>query len=299
MMAEHNKDESKRVAQHKLAVEFTELVHGQHAAEQAKIQHQALFKKNMSLEEVIELAKQQSAPQESHIDGHPSVTKNAKPQSLEKYSTAQAELPRSVIIGKPLSQVLWSAGLAATKSEAQKLINNKGAYIGGKSAAEGPMADSLTYSPIRSSAWDWWKDLIIDDNLLILRTGKWRVKIIKIVPDADFTAKGMTCPGFGETTPLPEEDATTQSERSDAHRHGSYRVRPQPDIEAESDLFGSGGWDSITPLWTNKKTQKLMDRANAARRHSHDQTAEGLPHRWTTGGKSRESQPTIWRPTDV
>ncbi|ETN38593.1 tyrosine-tRNA ligase [Cyphellophora europaea CBS 101466] len=201
IMSEHVKDESKRHAQHTLAFEFTTLVHGVDAANEASLQHHQLFKKDKTLSEILELTKKQSEGQQAP-DGHPSTTKNAKPQGLEKYSTVQAELPRSVVMEKPLSHVLWSAELAASKSEAQRLINNKGAYIGAGSTGTSPMGDSLTYSAILDPGWNWWKKFIIDDNLLVLRTGKWRVKIINIVSDEDFKAKGLSCPGFGQEDSL-------------------------------------------------------------------------------------------------
>jgi tyrosyl-tRNA synthetase len=264
-MTEHQQDESKRVAQHKLAYEFTELVHGLGAAEECVKQHRALFdSKNMSLDEIIAMATKQQPTTESAIDGHPAVTKNAKPQSLEKYSTVQGELPRGAVIGKPLSHVLWSAGLAASKTEAQKLINNKGAYIGAQSTGKGTMNDSLSYSAIQSSAWTWWKDFIIDDHLLILRTGKWRVKIINLINDQDFVAKGLSCPGWGEAPSTPLEGAAPQS--VPAARSSI------PHIESEADTVDSHGWDSMTRLKMNKETKKLLaDEHAAMRKRTHDE----------------------------
>ena len=250
-MAEHREDESKRVAQHKLASEFTELVHGVVAAEEASKQHRALFNQNMSLDEIVEFAKQQAPQAPATVDDHPSVSKNAKPQSIEKYSTTQMELPRQVVFEQPLSRVLWSAGLAASKSEAQKLINNKGAYIGGKSSGDGQMSDSLTYTSISAAGWHWWKDYIIDDSLLILRTGKWRVKIINIISDEECAGKGLSCPGFGAEKDLSASTEVPQSDRRNAY------APMAPNIPVE-DVEGSGGWDEVTQLRMNKRTQKLL-----------------------------------------
>lgn len=254
-MAEHQKDESKRVAQHKLASEFTELIHGVGAAEEASRQHRALFNKNTSLDDILQFAKQQDSQTQTQatVDGHPSVTKNAKPQSIEKYSTTQAELPRSAVMEKPLSRVLWSAGLAASRSEAQRLINNKGAYIGANPNAKGQMSDSLTYTAIQDPNWEWWKGYIIDDNLLILRTGKWRVKVINIISDEEFAAKGLSCPGFGA-----EESSPPSTEISQPNRNNAY-ARKTPDIPVEEDVEGRGGWDEISRLRLNKRTKKMVD----------------------------------------
>lgn len=257
-MTEHRQDESKRVAQHKLAYEFTELIHGLGAAQECEKQHQALFKRNMSLEEIISLAKKAQPTTTDVVDGHPAVSKNAKPQSLDKYSTAQAKLPRSAVLEKPLSHVLWSAGLAASKTEAQKLINNKGAYIGAQSTGKGAMADSLTYSPIMSSAWNWWKPYIMEDHLLILRTGKWRVKIIDIIPDEDFTAQGLSCPGFGSTADLGDQDKPAVD--GEPAQKSQPAERQIPYIASETDFTDGGGWDAVTPLLLNKGTKTRMAR---------------------------------------
>lgn len=252
-MVEHQKDESKRVAQHKLAAEFTELIHGVDAAAEAGKQHRALFKKDMSLDEILEFAKNQKTQAPTTVDGHPAVTKNAKPQSIDKYSTTQIELPRGAIMNQPLSRVLWSAGLAASKNEAQKLINNKGAYIGAKNSGDGQMSDSLTYLSIQDPKWEWWEKYILDGNLLILRTGKWRVKIINIVSDAEFVEKGLICPGFGAEQPSAPEKAQ-KTNRPRQEDHGTFQT---PDIAVE-EIEGRTGWDEMTPMHINKRTQKLL-----------------------------------------
>lgn len=283
-MAEHSQDESKRVAQHKLAAEFTELVHGLGAAEECVKQHRALHKPNMSLEDVIALAKIQSSEAETTVEGHPSVTKNAKPQSIDKYSTVQAELPRGAVIGKPISHVLWSAGLSTTKSEAQKLINNKGAYIGAQSTAKGAMTDSLTYSPIQMSGWDWWKEFIIDDHLLILRTGKWRVKIVTIIPDEDFEAKGLTCPGYEYSSQAQVEPFQSAQDGPEAQNDHTAK-QSVPHIRPEGDVLDNGGWDQITRLRMGKDTKRLLAREETdQRRRSDDEGASELNYRPSGGG---------------
>lgn len=253
-MVEHQKDESKRVAQHKLAAEFTELIHGVDAAEEAGKQHRALFKKNMSLDEVLEFARNQQSQAPATVDSHPAVSKNAKPQSIDKYSTTQMELPREAVINQPLSRVLWSAGLAASKNEAQKLINNKGAYIGARNDGNGQMSDSLTYMSIQDPKWEWWEKYILDGKLLILRTGKWRVKIINIVSDEEFVEKGLSCPGFGaEASAAPEK-----VQKPDRPRQEARETFQTPNIAVE-EVEGRSGWDEMTPMPINKRTQKLLN----------------------------------------
>jgi hypothetical protein len=256
IMSEHQQDESKRVAQHKLAHEFTELIHGQGAAEQAAREHRALHNKALTMEDIANMSTALPG-----VTGHPSVTKHAQPQTLERQGPASIELPRSVVMERPLSNVLWSAGLAATKSEAQKLINNKGAYIGASlynQDSKGQMNDALSYTAVTSSAWDLWKKYIVDDKLLVLRTGKWRIKIVTIVPDDEFRSKGLACPGFD----TGDEDALGEAERAAGE---SGAAKTQEGMQAQrgpqitpDEIRDDHGWHQMTPLRLGRKTAKAI-----------------------------------------
>jgi hypothetical protein len=255
IMAEHQQDESKRVAQHKLAHEFTELIHGQGAAEQAAREHRALHNKALTMEDIANMATALPG-----VNAHPRVSKNAQPQNLERQGPASMELPRSVVMERPLSSVLWSAGLAASKSEAQKLINNKGAYIGASlynKDSSGQMNDSLSYTAITSSAWDMWKKYIVDDKLLVLRTGKWRIKIVTIVPDEEFRSKGLSCPGFETET----EEGTAEAKDADNSTTVVTQEVPQaqrgPQIMPD-EIGLEHGWDHMTPLHLSRQTAKII-----------------------------------------
>jgi tyrosyl-tRNA synthetase len=206
IMVEHQQNESKRVAQHKLAKEFVELIHGLDASQVAESQHRNLFNKDMTMAQLVE----QSEQRQAKLETHPSLAKNRQAQDVEKYGTTKMVLPRSAVIGRPMSSVLWSAGFAQSKSEAQRLINAKGAYIAGRKDAygvEGVPSDSLAYVPITNPVYDTWKHFVIDERLFVLRSGKWRIKVIEIIPDAEFVARGLKCPGFDDTAAVEVEQA--------------------------------------------------------------------------------------------
>jgi tyrosyl-tRNA synthetase len=162
-MIEHNAAPEKRVAQHLLAGEFVELVHGFDEAEKAQQQHRSMFSKNSG-----------SDTNESTWEQHPNTT-----------------LPRSMVIGRPFSAVLWSAGLADSKSEATRLIKNKGAYIHAPESAEASVADSGFSFAQLDNPTAYLEDSHLskrDDGreFLILRSGKRKVRVVRLVSDEEF-----------------------------------------------------------------------------------------------------------------
>jgi tyrosyl-tRNA synthetase len=162
-MTEHNAAPEKRAAQHLLAREFIELVHGSEEAQNAQQQHRSMFSKDAG----IDLAQPNWEQQPTTI------------------------IPRSLVIGKPFSAVLWSTGLAESKSEATRLIKNKGAYIHApeKVEASGPES-ALSFTRLENPT-----ACLEDSHLskggdgrefLILRSGKRKVRVVELVSDDAF-----------------------------------------------------------------------------------------------------------------
>ena len=231
-MNKHQQDQSNRVAQHTLAREFVELIHGQGEAEQAEQQHRELFSKGLTLSDIQK--RMQPGPagvsaedNETPTDIHPRLNKHAKPQDMHSNSSNQTTLPRSLIKDQPLSRILHSAGLVASRSEGQRLINAGGVYIGAQSSGKGEMNDSVSYIPARDSSADFVAKYIIDDNLLILRTGKWKVKIVSILGDQEFKAERLTCPGWDPESghvigPAAEDPKYIHFDPLEKRKHGRY-----------------------------------------------------------------------------
>lgn len=221
IMKKHGEDESQRTAQHTLAYEFVELVHGKQAADSARAQHTAAFSKTMSIQDLRSQVNTQTEalPFGSRsLDINPSINKYAQPLTRESSFELNIKLPSSLVMGQPLSRVIWSAGLTNSKSEGQRLINSGGVYIGGvMGGEEGTRAtDSIAYVPAKDASWNNYKHLIVDGNILCLRTGKWKKKFITIIPDEEFKSLGLTCPGW-------EVDAKDPEERADRIGEQKYR----------------------------------------------------------------------------
>ena len=60
------------------------------------------------------------------------------------------------------------------------------------------MSDALEFTACKNWKPEDTNKFIIDGKVLILRVGKWRVKVVTIVSDEEFEAKGLTCPGLKE-----------------------------------------------------------------------------------------------------
>ncbi|EAS30078.3 tyrosine-tRNA ligase [Coccidioides immitis RS] len=200
LMEEHAKDPSKRVAQHKLAREFVELIHGSLSAEKAAKDHRTLFMTKASA----------GAPEGLAAETEHAETDNAegKHQKLHAFETATPHiiLPRSLVINQFFHKVLWSAGMVSSKSEGFRLIVNNGVHVASRSDSREVMGDGVSYIPVKTWPADITEKFVIDGRLLILRIGKWNLKIIKIVPDSEYAKMGLNAPGWEEHE-SPEERA--------------------------------------------------------------------------------------------
>ncbi|KAI9762814.1 MAG: tyrosyl-tRNA synthetase [Chaenotheca gracillima] len=184
ILKSHDEDRSKRKAQHTLAQEVLSLLHGQNAAREAELQHRNLFQ-----------TPGVTMPAGDAVEGE---TKTPQKTPWQAESGMNMVLPSSLIIGQSFPRVLYHAGLVASRSEGTRLCQNGGAYIGSKPNSPGDMGDSLRFTPLQ--AWETGKtqDYLLEGNIMILRVGKWKVKIIRVVSDAEFESKGLDAPGWKE-----------------------------------------------------------------------------------------------------
>lgn len=239
-MAEHSQDESKRVAQHRLAKEFVELVHGLEAAEDAETQHRKLFGKSLTLKDIQNAVQipVQEHPTTVPKDSHPMLNKHAQPLRMEDNTSTQVTLPRSLVYDQPLSRVLWHSGLVASRSEGHRLINNGGVYVGAKSDGKGTMDEALSFTPAIEPGREYLSNYIIEQDLLILRVGKWKMKIIKIVPDAEFEAAGMSCPGWQTENEDPNPFDKIDLRREQSIKESHEKLQAQKSASTRQSPYG-------------------------------------------------------------
>lgn len=178
VMQQHMADPGKRLAQHLLAREVLNLVHGPEVARATEKQHR-LFRKPT----LASLTTKSDSTSTTVADATESAAQT------EKYI-----LPKSLVVNTPIPRILYHAGLAPTKSAANRLIQSNGAYIG---APSGP--DSvLDFTSLKEMDVAAVTSLVEQTGILVLRVGKWKVKVIEVVDDVDFEAKGLDAPGWAE-----------------------------------------------------------------------------------------------------
>ena len=206
-MAEHNQAPEKRKAQHLLASEFVELIHGAEEAREAASQHSALFERRgtLRLSDLREFTRAPPPPSaaalaESSLTGK----RGMQSQSLDHTTpqtnansagaTATIVLPRSLVYGAPLPRVLFHAGLVNSRSEGHRLVANQGAYVGSRSDRAGGLDGDLTWRPCQILPGSETQRFLVDGELLVLRVGKWKMRVVRVVPDDEFEAIGLPDP---------------------------------------------------------------------------------------------------------
>lgn len=211
-MAEHNQAPEKRKAQHLLASEFVELVHGPKEALEASKQHAALFQNRGKLS----LSDLQNFTSPSASTPNPADLAAAAPTGRQGLQTPNLDsttpgtlhnspeasatiiLPRSLVHDTPLPRVLFHAGLVNSRSEGHRLVANQGAYVGSKPDKLGGLDGDLTWATCRILPGSETQKYLVDGELLVLRVGKWKVRVVRVVPDEEFDERGLDAPGWVE-----------------------------------------------------------------------------------------------------
>lgn len=192
IMEEHMKEPQSRKAQHALARDFLELIHGVPAAKAAEIKHRLLYSRSGNAESVEELQRDLDRA-EGTITSSETQAGGINASNRPK---ADLKLPQSFVMTRSIAKIVVAAGLCASASEANRLCGASGLYIGGaRPLGYQGKDDALVFTPIKA-----WKNsdthhYIIDGSMLVLRRGKSNIRIIKIVPDEEYIAAGLSFPG--------------------------------------------------------------------------------------------------------
>lgn len=193
-MEQHLAHPSERIAQKLLAREVLDLVHGPQIARETAHQHKLMRKPTLS-----------SITSDSQ--DKPTTTTNQSPNAMASGDAEPSQsinklvLPRSLVVNTPVARILYHAGLAPTKSAATRLIASNGAYIGGNTTwhSDKPMSDTeLSFRPLSSVNSDIVNNYVEKTGVLVLRVGKWKVKVVQVVEDADFEARGLDAIGWAD-----------------------------------------------------------------------------------------------------
>ena len=169
LITEHNEDPGRRKAQHTLAWEVLSLVHGSEIADKTQREHQMM--RNPSLL----LGNSKFSPEGGEEEA-------PSPQPEER----SIVLPKSEVLDKPYSQILHSAGLADSKSQGVRTVSSGGVYVASRSDGQ------IEFTQVKDRSDSVREETLIDGRLL-LRLGKWKVRVIEIMDDEVFNASGEGC----------------------------------------------------------------------------------------------------------
>ncbi|KAF4635079.1 hypothetical protein G7Y89_g3020 [Cudoniella acicularis] len=183
LVEEHMQKPSERKAQHVLAREVVEIVHGEHESKVAAEQHRFLFGKKPEDPLVLEVPADSDAKA-----GY--ITLNNKPR-------VNVQLPASVVQKLSIGRILFACGLAESASEGARLTRESSIYIGGNMSGEKePMKEGfIHWTKVKPWKTEDTQKFIIHGDLLMFRRGKHNIKVIQILPDEEYDLTGQTYPG--------------------------------------------------------------------------------------------------------
>lgn len=219
LMKKQRQDESRRLAQHILAKEIVELAHGSAEAKKAETAHKEAFSAGTN---TFPLGALRSALSTNNKSDSPVKPLNNREKQLAAYkeayaasSTTQARsgtsserqksedrnvitIPLSMLQPGSFPRVLFAAGLASSKSDAQRLIAKRGAYVvvPGSGSQENPTV--LRWATIEAGVAVDPNHFLVDWEALILRSGKSKIQICRVIKDEQFKAEGLSCPGWDD-----------------------------------------------------------------------------------------------------
>jgi tyrosyl-tRNA synthetase len=233
-MGQQRADASKRTAQHILAREIVELAHGAAEAKQAETAHKEAFSHGTNtyslgaLRSTLNSIKPTVAPvtqpdkrkrgapvdliahKKAYIAASsgsqtpPSTTKE-RPKSDEANVVS---LPLSMLQPGSFPRILHAAGLASSKSDAHRLIASKGAYVVVPNSGSINTPTALQWVPIEGATATADPNLfLIDFEALVLRSGKSKIQICRIVADEALQREGSERPGEEEIVAKSDGDS--------------------------------------------------------------------------------------------
>jgi tyrosyl-tRNA synthetase len=220
IMSQQQQDASKRAAQHILAKEIVELAHGAAEAKKAENAHKEAFSHGTNtfslgaLRNSLESLKVEQAPTIERLDKKEielveykkAYAASSTLQATSSTGNDTAKLAHEDIVTLPLtmlhegsfSRVLHAAGLASTKSEAHRLIAKKGAYVVVPNSGTTEAPTALRWAPIEANPTLNPQHFLIDFEALVLRAGKSKIQVCRVVSEETFEAEGQTCVGWEE-----------------------------------------------------------------------------------------------------
>ena len=206
LIKEHDKDRSKRIPQRRLANELVTMIHGEDKCQEVEAGLKMLY------------SGQWSTVPSSVTNSSGNAGSDGKQQHItaENAGGTRMLLPRSAVYNKPFASILHAVGFTETKSEANRLIAAGGAYVGSQPGMKGghlgALGDSLKFLQIMTWPPAETERFVVDEKILVVRKGKWKVRIVELISDLEFVQRGLPSPpGWSLTETAPTDKAQAEA----------------------------------------------------------------------------------------
>ncbi|ORY19900.1 tyrosyl-tRNA synthetase-like protein [Clohesyomyces aquaticus] len=251
VMEAQRQDASQRQAQHLLAKEVVELAHGATSAKYAELAHKEAFahgphmfslsilrrsleenpwnpkaeetKQEMTRKEILE-QKLMNYKKEFAVSSTPRPASTATTTTKTDQGSNIMILPNSLIQTGAFHHLLRAAGLVASNSEARQLIQKQGAYVVRPNSGSDDNPTGLlwdTISPEMKPA-----HYLVDFHAIVLRAGKTKIQVCRVVDDKDFKTEGLACSVWSELREKQQQtenkEQTEDKEQTKNEEHTDY-----------------------------------------------------------------------------
>lgn len=261
-MEDHQKDPTKRIAQHLLAFEVLSFVHSKELATTTRAQHRQIYS------DPSEALGQSNLP--------PIPVESLRPK-------VNIQLPKSLLTST-FSKIVAAAELGESVGDAHRLIKGGGIYIGG-SPGQGVNAQrgmqstgQLHFTPMKTWNAEFVDRFLIEGRLMLLRKGKHNIRCVEFIDDKEWEKLGLMYRGQEKTGRLRRaikilhdleavldtpEDAWDQPEREELRSRLHKVIDEVKSIPSDSQLrrdFDTKLAAVENPSWPPDKLRELQDR---------------------------------------
>ena len=179
VMSQHNLAPEHRVAHHRLAHDFLSIHRGVNAADQAQKQHSNMFVSRSK--PVANAEENQTSSEETSAQGD-----NQGFKSGTQYPTIP--YPATLAYSLTVASIAVDIGLCESKAQVGRMTSTQGGLYYGHQFE--PLRDKgLRFKPFSPSPGTSTSDDRVSlgkDSLLLLRRGKWKLKVLRIIPDREY-----------------------------------------------------------------------------------------------------------------
>lgn len=161
-----------RPAQKRLASEVVELIHGEQAVRKVKAMSEMLFPSHRP-----ELTVRPTAGWSGVRSGNAASSGELTAEEIVEAFEGDkcfSILPRQEVLGEYLTKVAAMAGVVRSRSEAETLVRQGGLYVSVGAGVANGLRKAVSGERVQG-------DLLVGDQVLLLRVGKGGMSIINVI----------------------------------------------------------------------------------------------------------------------